>query len=264
MAPMRPIDYTTLTHHAETVQPIYVMDIETTGLSFDHEIVELGVHRLSDGFTWNTLVRPERSSADETAHITGINDEMVADAPTIDEALMKCDKIAPLDNAIIIAHNGHMFDIPRINNARDRSSFVTDTISPDNVIDTLHLAQKIIPWGGISNYKLTTLLEYFDLPSDQSHRAGDDCEDTARVFARLLGVNAQLAVPPYSVGDLIDMSRTPRTPTRKEKELRRVHNTIRRELDRPDMTAEKRRYLIQGYEDMYYQCYEAVPDLRSL
>lgn len=264
MVLLHPIDYTALTHHAQTVQPIYVMDIETTGLSFDHEIVELGVHRLSDGFTWNTLVRPERTRADDTAHITGITDEMVEDAPNIDDALMQCDAIAPLDDAIIIAHNGHMFDIPRINHARNKSAFVNGEISPSSVIDTLHLAHKTIPWGGISNYKLTTLLEYFDLPADQSHRAGDDCEDTARVLARLLGASRSLTVAPCSVGDLVDMSRTPRTPTRAEKELRRLHNVIQRELSREGLTEDKRRYLIQGYEDMYYQCYKTLPDLRSL
>ena len=59
-----PITFTALTRYAKTEQPIYVMDIESTGLSLEHEIVEIGVHRLADGFTWNTLVKPERTRAD--------------------------------------------------------------------------------------------------------------------------------------------------------------------------------------------------------
>lgn len=259
-----PITFTALTRYAKTEQPIYVMDIETTGLSLEHEIVEIGVHRLADGFTWNTLVKPERTRADETAHITGITDDMVKDAPDINEALHELDHYAPLDNALIVAHNGHYFDVPRINHARENAFSVDGVIETGQVIDTLYLAHKIIPWGGIADYKLTTLLEYFDLPSDQRHRAGEECEDTARVLSRLLAASSAMTVPPETITDLVDMSVRPVFPTSSEKEVRRLLKLVRKELAKGTVTPENRRWLIRGYEDMYYQCYGALPDLRSL
>lgn len=259
-----PINFTALTRHAKNNQPIYVVDIETTGLSMEHEIVELGLHRLADGFTWSTLVKPQRTRADETSHVTGISDEMVETAPTIDEALIEFDEIAPLDNALFIAHNGHYFDIPRINHARREAFTVGGEIEPHQVIDTLYLAHKIIPWGGIVNYKLQTLLEYFDLPANQSHRAGEDCEDTARMLSRLLAAGRLLTIPPETVSDLVDMSARPVWPTKKEKEVRRLLTLVRKERQKRDTTADNERWLIRGYEEMYYQCYGELPDLRSL
>lgn len=258
------ISFTALTRYAQREQPIYVVDIETTGLSMEDEILELGLHRLADGHTWSTLIKPERTRADNTAHVTGITDKMVADAPSIDEALIEFDNRAPLDNALFVAHNGHCFDIPRINYARERSFAVNGQIHPEQVIDTLHLAHKIIPWGGIVNYKLTTLLEYFDLPCDQSHRAGEDCEDTARVLSCLLASARSMTVAPETVTDLVDMSVKPVRPTQSEKEVRKMLRLMRRELDSGTVSDENRLWLIRGYEDLYYQCYGELPDLRSL
>lgn len=259
-----PIDYTQFVRYAETEQPIYVVDIETTGLSMEHEIIELGLYDISTGQQWSTYVKPERTRANDTAHITGITDADVADAPSIDEALILLDERAPIDNALFVAHNGHYFDIPRINNARRKSFAVNGEIRPNQVIDTLHFAHKVIPWGGILNYKLQTLIDYYNIPGTQNHRAGDDCEYTAKVLCRLLDTARLQSVPPTTVDDVIVMSERARTPTPKEKEVRRILISVHREMQRDNLEEDTRARLVQAYEDMFYNCYNVLPDLRSL
>ena len=259
-----PIDYTQLVRYAETEQPIYVVDIETTGLSMEHEIIELGLYNIATGEQWSTYVKPERTSANDTAHITGITNEDVEDAPTIDEALILLDERAPIDHALFVAHNGHYFDIPRINHARRNSFAINGEIQPNQIIDTLYLSHKLIPWGGILNYKLQTLIDYYNIPGTQNHRAGDDCEYTAKVLSRLLDTARLQSVPPITIDDLVVMSQRPRTPTTREKEVRRILISVHRELQRDNLETDTRARLVQAYEDMFYNCYNTLPDLRSL
>ena len=84
-----------------------VIDIETTGLysEFD-EILELSAvkyrnNKMIDKFT--TLVRPEEEIDEYITDLTGITNEMVANAPSIEEALPKYLDFIGTD--IVVGHN---------------------------------------------------------------------------------------------------------------------------------------------------------------
>lgn len=84
-----------------------IVDIETTGgISASHRITEVAV-MVHDGYQiveeYHTLINPDRAIPDFITGLTGINLEMVKDAPGFSE-------IAPalhtlLANKIFVAHN---------------------------------------------------------------------------------------------------------------------------------------------------------------
>ena len=60
------------------------IDVETTGLNDDSEIIEVGLAIVENGTvarTWQSLVRPQKRIPKDIAIMTGITNEMVADAP---------------------------------------------------------------------------------------------------------------------------------------------------------------------------------------
>ena len=93
--------------------PEYVLfDIETTGLSpATDEIIELSAVKVSRGDiidTFDTLIRPNRKIPRSATAINGITNDMVRDAPTLEQKLP-----AFLDfirGYKLVGHNIHTFD----------------------------------------------------------------------------------------------------------------------------------------------------------
>ena len=120
-----------------------VIDIETTGLysEFD-EILELSAvkyrnNKMIDKFT--TLVRPEEEIDEYITDLTGITNEMVANAPSIEEALPKYLDFIGTD--IVVGHNVN-FDI---NFIYDNNLAYFEKIFTNNYVDTLRIARKLFP-----------------------------------------------------------------------------------------------------------------------
>lgn len=63
----------------------YVLDTETTGLGATAEIVQLALIDRDGQTVMNTLVKPTRPCPPEVTRVHGITNEMLADAPTLDE-----------------------------------------------------------------------------------------------------------------------------------------------------------------------------------
>ena len=70
-----------------------VIDLETTGLNpAEAEIIEIGAVKIQGGQiteTFQTLVRPRHSLTAEISDLTGITDDMLADAPDAETALQE-------------------------------------------------------------------------------------------------------------------------------------------------------------------------------
>ena len=108
-----------------------VFDIETTGLSVLKErITEIGAVRMVNGEigeVFSTFVNPERHIPEKITELTGIDDSMVADAPSEKEAVQKFLEFCGKDS-IVVAHNAG-FDISFIRAARRSYSRVSSTKS---------------------------------------------------------------------------------------------------------------------------------------
>ncbi len=159
--------------HGEQDQPfedeIVCFDIETTGLKVTTEaITEIGAVVLKNGQitdTFQTFVNPHRRLTPEIIGLTGITDAMLADAPSLKEALTAFLKF--VDGRPLAAHNAP-FDISFI---RAGCKKVGLPFEP-TYIDTLILAQNLLP--ELHKYKLDIVAEYLDLPAFNHHRASDD------------------------------------------------------------------------------------------
>ena len=119
-----------------------VLDLETTGFSFRTEkITEIGImkvknHEVIDEFS--TFVNPEKPIPQRVVEVTNITDEMVKDAPTIEEILPKA--LEFIGDSVLVAHNAD-FDIGFLKyNAGELGLKLGNTY-----IDTLRLAKDLFP-----------------------------------------------------------------------------------------------------------------------
>ena len=159
--------------HGQQDQPfedeIVCFDIETTGLKVTTEaITEIGAVVLKNGQitdTFQTFVNPHRRLTPEIIGLTGITDAMLADAPSLKEALTAFLKF--VDGRPLAAHNAP-FDISFIRAGCKKVGLPFDP----TYIDTLILAQNLLP--ELHKYKLDIVAEHLDLPAFNHHRASDD------------------------------------------------------------------------------------------
>ena len=93
-----------------------IFDLETTGLYPDSDaIIEISALKVEDGEIideFSTLVNPCIHIPFDASSVNGIVDDMVKDAPKIEEALK--DFIAFVGNNVLMGHNIKRFDLPFI------------------------------------------------------------------------------------------------------------------------------------------------------
>lgn len=154
-----------------------VIDTETTGLSAQRDhIIEISALKIKNGKiieNYTSLVNPGIMIPKSSIKIHGITDDMVIDAPTIDQVLPEF--IDFIGNQPLIGHN-LSFDLRFIN------SYLDKNINHD-LADTMLIARKKL--GFLPNHKLITLIEYFELGESQEHRSLSDCIYTYRVYEKL-------------------------------------------------------------------------------
>ncbi len=158
-----------------------VFDIETTGLEADKDsIIEIGACKIQDGKIielFSTFVNPERHIPSEITDLTGIDDNMVKDAPTINYVLPDFYKFCY--GSTMVAHN-IAFDISFIHNAGKKYSYNFD----NPTMDTMIMSREKLK--GLKNYKLGTVVEKLGVILDNAHRAINDATATAKVFIKLM------------------------------------------------------------------------------
>lgn len=166
-----------------------VFDIETTGLRASADaITEIGAVKVSGGKVvdeFNTFVNPQRPIPPNIVQLTGVTDDMVAEAPTEDKAV--ADFLTFAEGCVLVAHNAN-FDTSFIKAAASRS----DIPFTNAYIDTLELARTLIK--DVKNHKLNTLTKYFNVKLENHHRACDDAAATAQIFIKLASMLADRGV----------------------------------------------------------------------
>ncbi len=162
-----------------------VFDCETTGLQpfKGDRIISIGGikienEKISPAETFEVLVNPERPIPRTARDITGISDEMVADAMNVYEALLKFFDFA--GSSILVAHNA-AFDLTFLNIALCR---LAPLRVPHPVIDTYILARSIFP--DMFEYSLERLCKKLDIPIKGRHTAIGDARVTAELYLDLL------------------------------------------------------------------------------
>ena len=159
-----------------------VFDTETTGLDPGVEyMTEIGAVIVKNGEVveeFDTFVKPGKPITPKITELTGITNEMVADAPGEKEALEAFLKFA--GDRILVGHNVHAFDMRFLRAAAKRSGI---RLEP-TYIDTLTMAQAMYP--GLHNYKQGTINKHLELPAYEAHRACEDSAALGRIFGVML------------------------------------------------------------------------------
>ena len=154
-----------------------VFDIETTGLSAATcKITEIGAVIVKNGEVldrYNTFVNPGVPIPANITELTGITDEMVADARPIAEVLPEF--LAFAGDRMLIAHNAS-FDTGFIRFAAEENGIKFT----NSYLDTVAMSRYMNP--NLKNHKLDTLAKFYKLGDFNHHRASDDAEMLAAIF----------------------------------------------------------------------------------
>jgi DNA polymerase III subunit epsilon len=161
-----------------------IVDIETTGgYASGNDITEIAIVFHDGGRitgTFESLIKPSVPIPYFIQTLTGINDEMVADAPAFKD-------IAPiiyekLKGRIFVAHNVN-FDYSFVKHHLSVHGF--DLVTPK--LCTVRLSRKVFP--DLSSYSLGNLCRQKNILIQNRHRAGGDALATAELFTLIVSSN---------------------------------------------------------------------------
>ncbi|UJB24121.1 PolC-type DNA polymerase III [Staphylococcus hominis] len=167
-----------------------VFDVETTGLSNQYDqIIELAAIKVKDGEIIDKFERfsnPHEKLSETIINLTHITDDMLVDAPEIEEVLTEFKEW--VGDAIFVAHNAS-FDMGFIDTGYERLGFGPST---NGVIDTLELSRTINTEYG--KHGLNFLAKKYGVELTQHHRAIYDTEATAYIFIKMVQQMKELGV----------------------------------------------------------------------
>ncbi|TPN82122.1 exonuclease domain-containing protein [Aquimarina algicola] len=158
-----------------------ILDIETTGGKYNEEgITEIAIykfngHEVIDQFI--SLINPERPIQPFVANLTGINTEMLRNAPKFYEVAKRIVEITT--DCVVVAHNAS-FDYRILRTEFSRLGFEYERKS----LCTVELSKKLIP--DRESYSLGKLVRGLGIPLSDRHRANGDAQATVKLFKLLL------------------------------------------------------------------------------
>ena len=166
----------------QSLQADYVVfDLETTGFSpVANKIIEIGAVKVVNGKIterFSTFVNPRVPIPYRIEELTGINDNMVLDAPAIEEILPDFLKFS--EGCVMVAHNAS-FDMSFIEENCKRQGIEREF----TVLDTVALARVLMPQ--LNRFKLDTVAKALKISLENHHRAVDDAECTAEIFEKFV------------------------------------------------------------------------------
>ncbi|MFO7681847.1 MAG: exonuclease domain-containing protein, partial [Chloroflexota bacterium] len=156
-----------------------VVDVETTGFAAGSDaLIEVAAIQLQNNDileAFTSLVNPHRDIPAEITQLTGITDEMVADAPSMFTVRTQLRTV--VGDHVVVGHNVNF----------DMGFLTEERVGVGNHrLDTVTLASILVPEAG--RYDLETLVRVLHLPNPhggQTHRALDDAEQTVELFLAL-------------------------------------------------------------------------------
>ena len=189
-----------------------VVDTETNGLGGEAcEMTEVGAVLVGGGELhdrWSSLVRCSRPLGRGIQRFTGITQEMLAEAPGLEEVLPPLKDL--LDGRVLVAHNAP-FDRRVLRRAFELIGL--DWPNPP-VLCTAALARRLLPLQ--RRRGLSVLADALDIDVRTAHRALADAETCARVLCALF---PRLCANAFTIADAVAISgrRRRRTTVRKRR-----------------------------------------------
>ncbi len=181
---------------------LVIFDLETTGLSpYTNDIIQIAGIRISRGRilrseSFSTFVNPGHSISAFITNLTGITDAHVRSAPDIASALGDFSRFAGED--VLVAHNGHRFDMPFIREACSRGGLPT---RPVRYTDSIYLSKRV--WQGSRGHGLDAVLARLGMGANglRRHDARGDvgllAEAVVRMWRTLTADCAELPAPTF-------------------------------------------------------------------
>ncbi len=169
-----------------------VLDLETSGGAphLGAGITEIGAIKIRGGevlSTFSTLINPGHSIPSYITALTGIDDALVANSPSIEEVLPDLFEFFEDDSTIFVAQNAP-FDLSFLKAAARLHGHPWPGM---RVMDTAVIARRALSRDEAPNCKLGTLAEIFGAEVTPNHRALEDAKATVDVlhglFERLAG-----------------------------------------------------------------------------
>ena len=185
------------------MQPLAFVDLETTGATASQDrITEIGIilvdaHGIEE---WSSLVNPETRISGFIESLTGISNEMVAEAPRFCDLASRVYKM--LEGRIFVAHNA------RFDYAFLKQSFLREEIDfSAKTLCTVKLSRRLYP--GYPKHNLDTLIERHGLKVTGRHRALADAQLIYQFWEKI-----QATIPQETIQSAIKaLLGRPSTPT---------------------------------------------------
>ena len=196
-----------------------VFDIETTGFSpVNNRIIEIGAVKVSGGKVtdrFSDFVNPQVPIPFEIEKLTGIRDDMVTDAPLIEEVLPRFLRFC--GGCVLVAHNagfdmsfilenarrlgipftvyagekaGNNEDAVIVKSADDgeggdgTAGSASDEKTECTYVDTVGISRVLLPEQ--AKHTLDAVAKKLNISLENHHRAVDDAECTAWIFLKLI------------------------------------------------------------------------------
>lgn len=162
-----------------------VIDIETTGGNrTDHKITEIAIicvdgNEIVD--EWSSLINPERTIPWSITKLTGITNEMVAEAPAFFSVAKKIIELT--EKRIFVAHNV-FFDYRFLQREFSELGFNFQR----QTLCTVRQSRAAFP--GLVSYSLKNLCDHFNIKREFEHRALDDAKACLQVLQEISESNA--------------------------------------------------------------------------
>ncbi|WP_175991232.1 ATP-dependent DNA helicase DinG [Bacillus sp. Marseille-Q1617] len=162
---------------------LIVVDLETTGTSprKGEKIIQISAVIIENGEIvdqFTSFVSPGKPIPPFIEELTGINDEMVKDAPEFHEIAPKILEL--LDNGVFVAHNV-TFDLSFLQAELEEAGYNT---FKGPAFDTVELAKIAMP--SADSFKLTELSNSLSLSHVRPHQADSDAYVTAELLLHFI------------------------------------------------------------------------------
>jgi DNA polymerase III epsilon subunit family exonuclease len=179
------VEVTKLADHRPLHEVVFViLDLETSGAapSTGAAITEIGAVKVRGGEIigeFQTFINPQHGLSDFITSLTGITDEMLADAPKIKSVLPGFfEFLGSYKETVLVAHNAP-FDLSFLKAAAVKHKYPWPQY---HVIDTVRIARSVLDRDEVPNCKLSTLATFFGARTSPTHRALDDARATVDVL----------------------------------------------------------------------------------